>query len=127
MPDGFTAVVELTRVDSQQRFACQFGLFPAQPPLAPVAQETATEWRTLITSRFELIGAPTTQPLAMAGLPENLTRMTRARLGDMQNLVVGVAVIRFPGRYLGARGSRGRSQGRTRAGRISWRCRGRFG
>ncbi len=106
VPDGYSEktsarFVELNRVDSQERFACQFGLFPAQPPLASVAQEIEAEWKAMVSSRFELIGTPTTQPLGAAGLPENLVRTTRARLGEMQDLVVVVTVLRFPGRYLG--------------------------
>lgn len=93
--------MQLNRVDPQRRFACQFGLFRAQPAQESVAQELETEWKAVVTPIYEVTGPPAVQPLGVTGLPENLVRTTTAKAGTMQNLVVSLAVLRFPGRYLG--------------------------
>lgn len=56
-----------------------------------------------MTPMYPLTGTPTAQPFGAGGLPENLVRSSAAKVGSMPSLVVSVAVIRFPGRYLGCR------------------------
>lgn len=104
-PTGYTekttaTSVELTRTETQRGFACQFGLFAAQPAVASLEEEIEAEWKLLVTSRFQVKGTPSTRPIDATGLGTNLERRASAAIGNMQNLVVGVVVMRYPGRYL---------------------------
>lgn len=105
IPSGYSektapTFVELTRTDTQRGFACQFGLYQAQPAMASVEQELEAEWKLLVGSRLQLKGSATTQPIEAAGLPANIARSSAAAMGNISNLFVTVAVLRFPGRYL---------------------------
>lgn len=93
--------VQFNRIDGQRRYACQLGLYLAQPATASLEQDLEIEWKAVITPFQQITGTPVNQPLREPGLPENLMRTSTAQAGDMRDLYVGLVVLRFPGRYLG--------------------------
>lgn len=106
IPSGYSEkvaprFVQLNKIDTARQFACQFGLFLAQPGQSSVELEMETEWKALIGPQYKMAGAPSQQTLGLAGLPQNLARTVPVKWNGTQDLILTVVVLRFPGRYIG--------------------------
>ena len=93
--------VQFDRIDNQRRYACQLGLYLAQPAAPSVEQDLEIEWKAVMMPYLQITGTPVTEALREPGLPQNLIRRAPAQAGDATDILAALVVLRFPGRYIG--------------------------